>query len=319
MPHLGWRPFVALLKRTGRAWVDDGAPTMGAALAFYTLFSLAPLAMIAIGLAGFFVGREEAQAALVGEVARLVGEQAALGVEDLIDRAALWERGLLPAVVGIVTVVFGATTVFAELRADLDRIWHHKPVGGGSLMRLACGRLFAFLMVAAIGLLLLASVALTTVLTSAGEAVFGQSPQVLWLTEFGVSFAVVTVLFAMIYKILPSPRLEWRDVWMGAAVTAVLFWIGKFAIALYVSRAGIASSFGAAGTIVVLVMWVYYSAQVFFLGAEFTKEFALRHGSKRGERRPRRALGEMRAANDDGMVPGSRTPPRNVSRPSHMS
>lgn len=295
------REAASLLKRAFRGWVDDGASTMGASLAFYTLFSLAPLLMVAIGLAGFVAGRDQAQATLVAEISRLIGEQAAMGVEDLLDRATRMEEGILPAIVGVATLVFGATTVFAELRRDLDRIWRHKPAQArGGLVVLACARGMAFLMVVAIGLLLLLSVAATTLLSSVGTQLFGKSPGALYATEFGLSFAVMTLLFAMIYKILPSTRLAWRDVWMGAAITSALFWVGKFLIGLYIAHAGVDSHFGAAGTVVLLVVWVYYSAQVFFLGAELTKEFALRHGSRQADkRRLRRPLSEMHAANDE--------------------
>ena len=295
------REAFSLVRRACRGWVDDGASTMGASLAFYTLFSLAPLLMVAIGLAGFVAGRDQAQATLIAEISRLIGEQAAMGVEDLLDRATRMEEGIVPAIVGVATLVFGATTVFAELRRDLDRIWRHKPAQArGGLVMLACARGMAFLMVVAIGLLLLFSVAATTLLSSVGTQLFGKSPAALYAIEFGLSFVVMTLLFAMIYKILPSTRLAWRDVWMGAAITSALFWVGKFLIGLYIAHAGVDSNFGAAGTVVLLVVWVYYSAQVFFLGAELTKEFALRHGSHQADkRRLRRPLAEMHAANDE--------------------
>ena len=306
MPRLDARETVHLARRAVKGWIDDGAATMGASVAFYTLFSLAPLLLVAIGLAGFFVGHDEAQAALIGQVSSLIGDQAAMGVEDLLDRASTWEQGVIPAIIGIATLVFGATTVFAELRADLDRIWRHKPRAQGGLMKLASARFFSFLLVAAIGMLLLFSLVATSFLANMGTYLFGKSQAVAWLVEFTTSFVVVTLLFAMIYKILPSTRLAWRDVWMGAAFTSLLFWVGKFLIALYIAHAGVSSSFGAAGTVVLLIVWVYYSAQIFFLGAEFTREFALRHGSKRDEQRLRRPLSEMRAANDASIVDRAR-------------
>ena len=305
---IDWRETRMLMQRAMRGWVEDGASTMGASLAFYTLFSLAPLLMVAIGMAGLVAGRDAAQAAIIGEVSRLVGEQAAIGVEDLLDRAARMEEGLVPAIVGFATLFFGATTVFAELRTDLDRIWRHKPAKPqGGLVKLAWSRGMSFLMVAAVGVLVLVSVLATTLLSTVGSQVLGKSPLVVYALEFLASFAVMTVLFAMIYKILPSTRLAWRDVWVGAAITSALFWIGKFLIALYVSHAGVGSNFGAAGTVVLLIVWVYYSAQVFFLGAELTKEFALRHGSKQAEkRRLRKPLSEMHAANDDHLIERAR-------------
>ena len=296
-----WRETRTLAQRALRNWVDDGAATMGASLAFYTLFSLAPLLMVAIGVAGFFAGRDEAQAALISEVSRLIGEQAAMGVEDILDRATHMEEGIIPAIVGMATLFFGATTVFAELRTDLDRIWRFKPAKPqGSLTKLLLARGFSFLMVIGIGVLLTLSVLASTFLSAVGKEVFGKTPVVVWTLEFIVSFGVMTLLFAMIYKLLPSTRLAWRDVWLGAAVTSALFWIGKSLIAIYLGHGSVSSSFGAAGAVVLLVAWVYYSAQIFFLGAELTKEFALRHGSKQSDkRRLRKPLAEMQAANDD--------------------
>jgi membrane protein len=298
---LNWRESRSLLQRAVKNWVEDGASTMGASLAFYTLFSLAPLLMVAIGIAGFFAGRDEAQAALINEVSRMIGEQAAIGVEDLLDRATRAEEGIIPAIVGFATLFFGATTVFAELRTDLDRIWHHRPAKPrGGLMKLLIARTTAFLMVALIGVLLVFSMLATAMISGVSQEILGKSPVGLYVSEFVVSFAVLTLLFASIYKILPSPRLAWRDVWLGGASTAALFWIGKFLIALYIAHAGVASNFGAAGAIVLLVAWVYYSAQIFFFGAELTKEFALRHGSKQADRkRLRKPLAEPQAANDE--------------------
>jgi membrane protein len=299
MNRLDGRALLGLGRRALKGWIDDGAATMGASLAFYTLFSLAPLLLVAIGLAGFFVGRDEAQAALLAQVAHLSGEQAALGVEDLLDSAARWEQGSMPAIVGVAMLVFGATTVFAELRADLDRIWRHPVPSGGGLPKQAVARFFSFLMVAGIGLLLLLSLAASTALTAIGAPLFGGSQAAVYAIEFLTSLLVLTGLFAMIYKILPSTRLAWGDVWIGAIVTSALFWTGKFLIALYLARAAVGSAFGAAGALVLVMAWVYYSAQVFFLGAELTREFALRHGSRRSERHLRRPLSEIQAANEE--------------------
>jgi membrane protein len=299
VPALDWRGLAGLSKRAVKGWRDDGAPTMGASLAFYTLFSLAPLSLVAIGLAGIVVGRDDAQQALIGQVASLVGEQAAFTVEELLDSARSIEQGVVAAIVGFLALIFGATTVFAELRTDLDRIWRHKAPARGGVMKMATARFFSFLLVAGIGVLLLLSLAGSTLLAALGTRLFGASQAALYAIEFVSSLLVVTVLFAMIYKLLPSTRLAWNDVWIGAAVTSALFWLGKFLISLYITHAAVGSAFGAAGALVLLMVWVYYSAQVFFLGAEFTKEYALRHGSRRNDRRLRRPLAEMQAANEE--------------------
>jgi len=291
------RDFPGLLQRSVRGWIDDSAPSMGAALAFYALLSLAPLLLVALGLAGFFFGRDTAHDALISQVASMLGDQAAMGIETLLDAAGTRQEGLTPALVGGVLMFIGATTLFGELRADLDRIWRHTPAETGGLRRQLATRAAAFLMVAVIGLLLMASMLASTFFSTVGAERLGLSEPTLHALEFLTSFVAVTVLFAAIYKILPSKKIAWGDVWVGAAVTSLLFWVGKLAIALYLAKAAVDSSFGAAGALVVLVLWVYYSAQVFFLGAEFTKEYALYHGSIRHERTGRR-LTDMNASYD---------------------
>lgn len=254
---------------------------MGAALAFYALFSLAPLLLVAIWLASFFVGRDAAQVALISQLSSILGESAAHAIEELMSSAGSPADGFMPALIGFFTLVLGATTVLSELRKQLDRIWRAPKESSRGLKGFLATRFFAFLIVLGVGVLLLASMSLSAFLAAAGELLFAKSKATMFAMDFAASFIVVTVLFALIYKVLPSIRIAWRDVWVGAAVTSVLFWIGKSLIGLYLAKAGVASGFGAAGAVVLLVVWVYYSAQIFFFGAELTREFALRHGSHR--------------------------------------
>ena len=274
-----------------RGWIDDAAPSMGAALAFYTLFSLAPLLLVVIALAGPFLGRAEAQDLVIAQIAQVTGESAALGIRSLLDAAASTGEGRFAAIAGAITLLVAATTVLGELQLDLNRIWRYRPAKSGGLLRFLRARLSSFLLVMTVGLLMLASVGATTWIAWIG------GPHA---AEFAVSFLVLTGLFAAIYKLLPACRVEWRDVWVGAAVTSALFWIGKLLISLYIAKAAVGSTFGAAGAIVVVIAWVYYSAQVFFLGAEFTRQYALRHGSKRDVPMERRR--DLVAANDDALV-----------------
>ena len=299
--------LAGLTRRAVKGWVDDAAPSMGAALAFYTLLSLAPLLLVALGVAGIFFDRNEAQDALIAQIAMVLGEKAAIGIEGLLDAAGTRE-GALPAVVGLATMVIGATTVFTELRADLDRIWHYRPARAGGVRGAFVTRFFAFLMVMGIGGLLMLSLVASTFLASVAHYGFSLSPVALHAIEFFTSFVVVTLLFAMIYKLLPTQRVAWGDVWVGAAVTSLLFWIGKFLIALYIGHTAVDSTFGAAGALVLVIVWVYYSSQVFFLGAEFTREYALRLGSKRHERRP---LTEMNATYGELVARAKRITRRN--------
>ena len=283
MSHFGLGDLADLSRRSVKGWVDDAAPTMGAALAFYTVLSLAPLLLVAIGVAGIVVGRDEAHAALIEQLALLLGDKAAMGIEGMLDAAGSREEGFWPAVVGLATMFVGATTVFAELRTDLNRIWRTKDPAHGSVVEFVLARVFSFLLVMTIGGLLIVSLVASTFLAAVGTWWFGKSQLALQAIEFTSSFVVITLLFAMIYKILPSRRIAWGDVWVGAAVTSVLFWVGKVLIALYISKTAVDSTFGAAGTLVIVILWVYYSSQVFFLGAEFTKEYALLHGSKQNQ------------------------------------
>jgi membrane protein len=262
-----------------RAWRSDRATSMGAALAFYTLFSMAPLLLLAIAVAGLFVGRGDAEMMLMDQIARVMGDDAAGTVKALLEAAGR-NNGKYPAIIGAGMLLFGAATVFRELRTDLDVIWkctREKAKGIWGFLR---DRLLSFGMVLAIGFLLLVSLVASTLLSALGGLWLG-SPSLIRGGEFALSFLVITGLFAMIYKLLPSTKIAWSDVWVGAAATSLLFWVGKYLIGLYLSKSTMASSFGAAGTLVVVIAWVYYSAQIFLLGAEFTREYANVHGSLR--------------------------------------
>jgi membrane protein len=306
--RLSTADVTSLAKRAFAGWVEDAAPSMGAALAFYTLFSLAPVLLLAIAVAGFFMGRDEAQNLLVVQLTALVGDKAALGIESMLDAAGSRDPGGIPAVVGTLTLALGATTVFAELRTDLDRIWRCGGKAAGGVLSFIRTRLLSFGMVITIGFLLLVSLVVSTAVSALGQHVLAGGMQAFARgLDFLASFIVITGLFASIYKFLPSASIAWRDVWIGAAMTSLLFWVGKFLIGLYVAKAAVGSAFGAAGTVVVLIVWVYYSAQIFFLGAELTREYAWSFGSKRAEPRAferRRHSGS--AANDDHMVERAR-------------
>lgn len=287
--HNGPAPDDSLLKKSWlltrdavMAWIDDFAPSMGAALAYYTIFSLAPMLVIVIAIAGFFFGQEAAQGEIVMQLRDIVGSTAASAVEGLLKSASEPGQGIVAATLGIATLAIGATAVFAELQSALDRIWKIPPDTKGGIMGLLRKRLLSFGMVMGLGFMLLISLILSAVLAALGKwwsSMLGGWTIVLEALNVSVSFAIVTGLFAMIYKFMPRASIPWRDVWVGALVTALLFTVGKFAIGLYLGKASIASSFGAAGSLVVLLAWVYYSAQIFLLGAEFTRVFALRYGS----------------------------------------
>ena len=278
--------------RAVSAWSADYAPSMGAALSYYALFSIAPLLLIVIGVAGFFFGAEAARGELFQEIAGLVGADAARAVESLVANARKPESGLLAMVTGTVLLVMGASTVFGELQNALDRIWRAPRQQAKGWLTLIRTRLASFGMILAIAFLLMVSLVLSAVVSALGKW-WG-----LHLIDWALSFVLMTVLFATIYKVIPRVRIAWRDVWVGAAVTAALFAIGKLLIGLYIGRSSVASAFGAAGSLVVLMVWVYYSSQVFLLGAEFTRLYAEEEGSRASvERRSAPRIRVQAAAN----------------------
>lgn len=261
---------------------------MGAALAFYALFSMAPLLLLVISIAALVVDPNAARGVVFDELSELLGERGAVAVQALLEAADRRGQGLASAITSIAMLIVGATSVFTELRRDLDRIWRHEAPPASGWRKLLGPRLSAFGLVLAIGFLLVVSLALSAAVSALGSLWAAWLPGaglLLRAAEFVVSVGLMTGLFAMTYKILPSVRIAWRDVWVGAAVTSLLFWVGKWLIGLYIAKSAIASPFGAAGTLVVVIVWVYYSAQVFFLGAEFTRAYAARQGAA-GSRAP---------------------------------
>ena len=268
------RQGAQLALRAVRAWSADYAPSMGAALSYYALFSIAPLLLIVIGVAGYFFGEQAARGEIYGEIAALIGPDGAHAVEGLVAAARRPQSGILAVMVGTVLLVAGASTVFGELQNALDRIWRapeQKAKGWWTLIRT---RVASFGMILAIAFLLMVSLVVSAVISALGDW-WG-----LHFFDIVASFALMTVLFAMIYKILPRVRIAWGDVWIGAAVTSALFAVGKWAIGLYLGRSSVGSAFGAAGSLVVVMVWVYYSAQIFLLGAEFTRCYAEERGSR---------------------------------------
>ena len=276
------REFLDLAKEAARGWSEDEASSMGAALAFYALFSMAPLLLLVISIMALVVDAEVAGRLVFDQLRQLLGEQGASAVRSVLQAANQRAEGVLAAIVSLAMLVLGATTVFAELRRDLDRIWRYRKPPNAGWKTMIGPRLWAFGLVLSIGFLLLVSLVLSAVVSYVGSlwaAVLPGAGLALRALELAVSFLVVTGLFAMIYKILPSVHIAWRDVWVGAAITSLLFAVGKWLIGLYLGRSSVASPFGAAGTLVVVILWVYYSAQVFFLGAEFTRAYAARRAT----------------------------------------
>jgi membrane protein len=278
-----------LVKESFSQWSDDFAPSMGAALAYYTIFSIAPLLVIAIAVAGFVFGEEAASGEIFAQLRGMIGDDGAVAIQGLVKSASEPGKGTFAAIAGFVTLILGATTVFGELQSDLDRIWDAPKPKESGIKGLLRGRLLSFGMILGIGFLLLVSLVLSAGLAALArfwDSWFEGWEVVLQLVNFVVGFAIITGLFAMIYKLLPRCRIDWKDVWVGAMVTSLLFSVGKTLIGLYLGKSGVASGFGAAGSLVIVLLWVYYSSQIFLLGAEFTKTYAYRHGSRVAEPKP---------------------------------
>ena len=279
------KQITSLLRETVASWSDDYAPSMGAALAYYTLFSIAPLLLIAISVAGLVFGEEAARGEILIQLRDLMGAEGALAVQALLKSVSVPTKGILATVVGVTVLLIGATTVFGELQNALDRIWRVPAAAGGSgLWTLLRARLLSFGMILGIGFLLIVSLVASAGLAALGKwwaPAFGGWTVLAEVIDVVLGFVLFTVSFALLYKFVPRVRIQWRDVWIGAAVTALLFTVGKFAIGLYIGRTSFASGFGAAASLVVLLAWMYYSAQIFLLGAEFTWVYANTFGSRR--------------------------------------
>ncbi|HEY3635982.1 MAG TPA: YihY/virulence factor BrkB family protein [Caldimonas sp.] len=288
----------SLVKSAVSAWLDDYAPSMGAALSYYTVFSLAPLLLLVISIAGLVFGEDAVRGELFAQLQGLMGADAAKAVQDLLASASKPSHGVVGTIVGVAVLGFGATTVFAELQDALDRIWRapaRKKGGPWSLLR---ARLLSFGMILGLAFLLMVSLILGAVISALGKwwgPLFGAREVLLQAVNLVVGFGLTTLVFAMIYKLMPRVRVRWHDVWLGALVTAGLFTVGKFLIGLYIGKSGIASGFGAAGSLVIVFVWVYYSAQIFLVGAEFTWVYARTLGSMRDVASPAKVASEKAA------------------------
>lgn len=271
------------LKTTINEWVEAEPFQLAAALSYYTLFSLAPLLIIAIGVAGFVFGREAAQNQIVETLQGMIGQESAQAVQGMIQEAnAEPKTGIISTIIGVVALLFGAGGVVGQLQTSLNKIWEVTPKPGQGIWGFVRQRFFSFAMVLGIGFLLLVSLVVTAVLSSLTgmlSSLFGEATFVAHAVDILVSFGFATLLFALIYKFVPDVEIQWKDVWVGAALTSILFTIGKYLIGLYIGTSGVSSSFGAAGSLITVLVWVYYSSLIFFLGAEFTKVYASEYGS----------------------------------------
>jgi membrane protein len=268
-----------VLTRAAVKWNADDCLTLGAALAYYSVFSLAPILVIVIAVAGALFGPEAAQGELVGQIRDLVGDEGAAAIQGLIQSASRQGTGSRATVIGLIVLLFGSTSAFSQLQSALNRVWDVPPASHGGLMPMIRARLWSFAAVLGVGFLLSVSLVLSAAAAALSRYGSGWMPGisgVLLLTEITGSLIVHTLLFAMIFRLLPDTPIRWRDVWVGAAVTAALFYVGKLAIGVYLGRSQIGAAYGAAAWIILILAWVYYSAQIILFGAEFTRAFATR-------------------------------------------
>jgi membrane protein len=284
--RLTLRGLGTILRRALAGWWNDNVPRLGASLAYYTLFALAPVLVIAIAIGGLVFGAEAVRGEIVGQIQGLLGREGAEAVQAMLEGASRPSSSIAATVVGVVTFFLGATGAFLELQTALNVIWHVESKTDGSFLRvLIMQRVISFGLVVALGFLLVTSLLVSAALAAVHRYMGNAFPGVVVLWEalnVVVSLGVITLLFAMIYKVLPDVKLAWTDVWVGALVTAGLFTIGKLLIGLYLGTTSIGSTYGAAGSVIVILVWVYYSAQIILLGAEFTRSYVDQFG-----RRPR--------------------------------
>ncbi len=275
------RTVWTLIKATFVEWNDDHAPRLGAALAFYSMLSLGPLLLLILSGAGLLFGEDAARGQIIGQIDGLVGQEGAAIIQQVLASTSETKSGIVATVLGVVTLLIGASGVFGQLQEAMNAVWNVTPKKGGGIWKLLYRRFFSFTMVLSTGFLLLISLVVSAGLAAMGEFSLGFLPGAAFLWQCVnqlVGFGIITGLFAMLFKYVPDARIEWRDVWMGAAITAALFTLGKLAIGLYLGHSAFSSTYGAAGSLVVLLVWVYYSAQILFFGAEFAQVYATHKG-----------------------------------------
>jgi membrane protein len=275
-----WKKTWPVIKQTFSEWSGDKCPRLGAALSYYTVFSIAPVLIVAIAIAGIFLGHQAAQGKIVEQLSGLLGTDAAQMLQSAIGKAAQTRHGLAAAI-GIGTLLLGATGVMIELQDALNTVWKVLPKPGGGVKRFVRARIMALALVLSLGFLLMVSLVMSAGLEGFAKWAGGFLPKWIalgYVLNYGVSVGIIALFFALIFKLLPDAKVAWKDVWVGAFTTSVLFHVGKYLIALYIGRASVASTFGAAGSLAVLLVWIYYSSQIMLLGAELTRAYANRFG-----------------------------------------
>ena len=288
-PEISMKEIWVLIKTAFTSWRDDYAQSMGAALAYYTMFSIAPLLLIVISITGLIFGQEAARGEIIGQLNQLMGEQGVLAIQTLLKSINQPNEGMTATTIGIILLLVGATTVFGELQDSLDRIWKAPARAGSGIWNLVRARLLSFGMILGIGFLLMVSLIFSAGLSAMNKwwsPVFSGWLMIAGIFNILFSFILTTLMFAMIYKIMPRANIRWSEVWIGATLTAALFTVGKWLIGIYIGQSAITSGYGPAGALLALLIWIYYSAQIFLMGAEFTWAYSHLFGSRRNGNTP---------------------------------
>ena len=274
-----WKVIIQSFK----GFVDDKIPKYSAALAYTTIFSFGPLLVVIIFLCSIFFGQEATQGKIYDQMVQFVGQDAALQLQTIIKNASLSDKGNLAAIIGIVTLILGATAVFAEIQDSINTIWGLKAKPKKGLLKMLRNRFLSFSVVVSLGFLLLVSLAVSTIVEGLSDKLKSSFPDVtvviFYILNLVISFVVITTLFALIFKVLPDAKTKWKDIWPGALASGILFMIGKFAISFYIGKSNVGSTYGAAGSLVILLLWVYYSAMILYVGAEFAKAWSSHKGT----------------------------------------
>lgn len=292
--------YFGLFKTTAKEFSEDKVPRLGAALSYYTIFSIGPLLLIAVAMAGLFFGQEAARGQISGELGKLFGPEMSKSLEEMIKAAAKPKSGMLATIVGVVTLMLGASGLFGQLKDALNTIWNVEPKKAGGIMGFVQERFLSMAMVLGIGFLLMVTLVFDAAISAMGpmlqRLVGGEA--LMHAVSLVLSFLVSTVLFAAIFRILPDLKIAWHDVWFGALFTSLLFVLGKWGLGLYLGKAAVGSAYGAAGSLVILLVWVYWSAQILFFGAEFTQVYARTFGTLQGDTSKQEARAEAGRVED---------------------
>lgn len=273
-----------VLKNSFTGFSDDKVMKMSSSLAYYTVFALAPLLIIIISLSGIFLGRDAAQGKVYHQLENFVGSNTAIQLQEMIKNASLSGKSNIAIVIGIITLIIGATTVFSEIQDSINTVWGLKPKPKNGMLQFLKNRILSFSIIIGLGFLLLVSLTLSTLVDGFSDSLRSHFPDVtlvvFYIINLIITLLITSVIFGAIFKVLPDAKIKWKDVAAGAITTAVLFMLGKFAISIYIRKSQVGSTYGAAGSLVILLLWVYYSAIILYFGAEFTKAFAVKYGSK---------------------------------------